>query len=212
MPKVSVSMSDVDLDASETKNHPNAMPFTGTLLLVDQPSDQPPHGSDGHLIQVSKQVAEERLKTLPGMAVNVSGTLEGHDPQNKIGVIRDAWLDGDKVKVKGLVWKKDFPEAARKLKMNKNRLGMSMELGDVYVKDKDDDVWDLQDFHFTGATILLKDHAAYESTELAASKHFINAMAAARDASYTLAKKNGGLRKVIEQGAERGVRKALKKV
>jgi regulator of replication initiation timing len=176
----SVSMSDVDF--SNEAGHPNAAPFSGTLLLLDEPSDQPPHGAEGHRILVPKNVAEDRLKTLPGMAINYQSDLEGHNPSKKVGVITQASVSGNKVKVKGIIWKKDFPDALRTFKSNSGALGMSMELGDVYVQDKDDPVWRLEDFHFTGATVLLKDHAAYESTDLAASKHFVKALAAARTA------------------------------
>lgn len=176
----SVDITDLDIQDSD---HPNLAPFKGTLLLLDEPSNQPPHGSDGHPIYVPTRVAEKRLNTLPGMGVNYQNDLEGHNPAKKVGVFTKAWIEGKKVKVEGVIWKKDFPEALKVFRMNKGRLGMSMELGDVYVRDKDEDVWHLEDFHFTGATILRKDHAAYESTELAASKqHFVNALAAARSA------------------------------
>lgn len=184
----SVDITDLDIQDSA---HPNLAPFSGTLLLVDQPSTQPPHGSDGHLIHVPKQVAERRLSTLPGMAINYQDDLEGHNPAKKIGVITEANLEGNKVRVKGVIWKKDFPEALRTFRMNRGRLGMSMELGDVYVRDKDEDIWHLEDFHFTGATVLKKDHAAYESTELAASRYFVNALAAARSAVEVIKKKGG---------------------
>ena len=169
-------VSDLQIEDS---THPNVMPFNGTLLLLDEASDQPPHGAEGHLIRVSKKVAKNRLGTLPGMAINYASDLTGHNPAKKVGVITEASITGGKVRVKGLVWKKDFPEAARVFKQNRGRLGMSMELGDVYVQDKDARVWDLEDFHFTGATVLLKDHAAYGGTDLAASKHFVKALAAA---------------------------------
>lgn len=184
-----VDITDLDIQDSD---HPNLSPFKGTLLLVDESSDQPPHGSDGHLIYVPKALAEKRLKTLPGMAVNYQNDLEGHNPSKKIGVITKAWLEGNKVKVEGVIWRKDFPEALRTFRMNRGRLGMSMELGDVFVRDKDEAVWHLEDFHFTGATILKKDHAAYESTELAASKqHFVKALAAARSARAVIQGKRG---------------------
>lgn len=212
----SVRMGDVSLDSTELKQHPNAMPFTGTLLLVDEPSDQPPHGSEGHLIQVSKKVAQAKLSTLPGMAVNMSDDLEGHNPGHKVGVIQKAWLEGNKVKFAGVVWKKDFPEEARALKQNRNRLGASMELGDVYVQDKDDPVWQLEDFHFTGATILKKDHAAYENTEMAASKHFVNALAAAREATERCSTRRRyprfeRLEKAVEEAAKSSLRKCSRK-
>ncbi len=210
--ETSVSMADLKLDSTDTKQHPNASPFEGTLLLLDEPSNQPPHGAQGHLIHVSKEVAEKTLKSLPGMAVNYdSGDLEGHDPQRKIGVITEAWIDGKEAKVKGLIWKKDFPEAMTAFRRNRGKLGMSMELGDVYVADKDDPVWDLKDFHFTGATILKKDHAAYESTALKASKHFVNAMSAAKEAISNLEEgDDSSLTSSVASGVEIGVARALR--
>lgn len=205
--QTSVSMEDASLT-----DHPNAQMFNGTLLLLDEDSDQPPHGSDGHLIHVSKDVAEKRLSTLPGMAINYQSDLEGHDPQKKIGVIKKAWIDGNKVKVQGTIWKKDFPEAMAAFRRNKGKLGMSMELGDVYVADKDDRVWDLKDFHFTGATVLLKDHAAYNDTDLKAAKHFVNAMAAAKQAIENFEEADtSSIQTSVRSGIEIGVARALRK-
>ena len=151
----------------EIGDHPNKMPFKGILLLVDQASTKPPHGSRGHRIYVPKKVAADHLEGLIGMAVNYdSNDLDSHDTQHKVGIVTKAWIQGNQVWVSGFVWKKDFPEAADDLK--KKGLGMSMELANVYVRDEDEDVWHLEDFDFTGATILKKSAAAYFGTELAA--------------------------------------------
>jgi hypothetical protein len=208
----SVSMSDIDLDSTELKDHPNALPFSGTLLRLDEPSQQPPHGAESHSIYVPTRVAEERLKTLPGMGINYEDDLTGHNVKRKVGVITDASISGKDVKVKGLIWKKDFPEAVAAFRRSRGKLGMSMELGDVYVRDKDEDVWHLEDFHFTGATALLKDHAAYERTSLSAQKsreHFIRAIAAAREASTIVEDASPSLFGMLKRGAERGVLQAL---
>lgn len=157
-----LSFSNVDLE----DDNPNKMPFTGILLLVDTPSTKPPHGSRGHRILVPKAVARKRLSGLLGMGLNYEPSLESHAPRRKVGVISEAWLDGDKVRVKGFVYKKDFPEVEEDFKQG--RLGMSMELANVYVRDEDADVWYLEDFHFTGATVLKKEAAAYYQTALAA--------------------------------------------
>lgn len=158
-----LTFSDVDVEDPE---HPNKMPFVGTLLILDAPSTKPPHGSHGHRIFVPKAVAQKRLDGLVGMGLNYAPDLEGHAPRRKVGVITEAWIDGDKVKVKGVVYKKDFPEVERDFKQG--RLGMSMELANVYVRDEHEEVWYLEDFHFTGATVLKKEAAAYYQTALAA--------------------------------------------
>lgn len=157
-----ISFSSIDDD----DENPNRMPFTGTLLIVDAPSTKPPHGSRGHRILVPKAVAKKRLSGLVGMGLNYEPNLESHAPRRKVGVITEVWMSGDKVEVKGFVYAKDFPEVKQDFKQGK--LGMSMELANVYVKDEHADVWYLEDFHFTGATVLKKDAAAYYQTALAA--------------------------------------------
>jgi hypothetical protein len=174
-----LSFSDISFDSSLDKAHPNKLPFNGILLLLDEPSDQPPHGAEGHSILVPKEAAEKALKSLIGMGINYKPDLEGHDPKKKIGVISEAWIEGNAVHVKGIIWPKDFPEAVAKLRANRGDLGMSMELGNVYVKDQDDEVWTLEQFHFTGATVLKKESAAYQHTKLAASASHVALAAAA---------------------------------
>ena len=149
-------------------NHPNGMPWSGILLVTDQISDQAPNGADGHKIFVPANVAQKQLHTLVGMGLNYRASRDGHQTRNKVGVITEAWMEGKAVKVKGVIWKKDFPEAEKDLKGQK--LGMSMELANVRVSDRDDKVWKLEDFVFTGATALWPKAAAYHRTALAASK------------------------------------------
>jgi len=159
-------VGDCSIDAAD-KAHPNKLPFSGTLLILDTASNKPPHGSEGHRIYVPTATAKRRLNTLINMGLNYASTLDTHAPRRKVGVITGAWIDGKKLMVRGFIWKKDFPEAAKDLKQG--RIGMSMELADVYVRSKDEDVWHLEDFHFSGATALFKSAAAYSSTALAAA-------------------------------------------
>lgn len=152
----------------EHEGHPNSLPFTGILLVTDRPSDQPPNGAEGHRIYVPYDVAVKRLPTLIGMGLNYDGVHRtSHDVTNKVGTILEAWAEGKAIKVKGVIWKKDFPDAERHIKGQ--RLGMSMELANVDIEDQHADVWHLKDFVFTGATCLWPEAAAYHKTALAAS-------------------------------------------
>ncbi|HEY1645418.1 MAG TPA: hypothetical protein VGF75_03445, partial [Candidatus Saccharimonadales bacterium] len=84
--------------------HPNKMPFSATLLVCDEPSDKPPHGSQGHRILVTSEVAKEKLPTLPGMAINYDPSdMDEHETQHKVGVITKAWMEGPDVKIAGFV-------------------------------------------------------------------------------------------------------------
>jgi hypothetical protein len=153
--------------STDDKEHPNKLPFQGVLLVLDKPSNKPPHGAEGHRILVPTSVAKKRLSTLISMGVNYNPELDGHAVRHKVGVITGAWIEDGKVFVKGFMWKKDFPEVSRDMKAG--RLGMSMELSDVLVRTKEEDPWYLEDFHFSGATILFKTAAAYYNTSLSAS-------------------------------------------
>lgn len=146
------------------------MNFKGVLLRLDEPSTRPPNGADGHRILVPSSVAKSRLKTLVGMGLNYASTLTTHAQRRKVGTIKKAWIDGKDLWVEAVVWKHDFPEAETDLK--KPGLGMSMEIGQVYVEDANASIWTIKDFYFLGATILYKNSAAYART---------SAMAAASD-------------------------------
>jgi hypothetical protein len=149
--------------------HPNKMKFSGVLVRLDEPSDKPPSGSNGHKILVTTELAKARLNSIKGMGLNYAPSLDGHAQRRKVGVIQKAWIDGRNLHVEGTIWKHDFPEAEKDLKQA--GLGMSMEIGDVEVEDQHASVWKLSDFQFLGATILFRNAAAYHKTlAIAASK------------------------------------------
>lgn len=156
-----------DERAADVSDHPNHMPFRGTLLILDAPSDKPPHGSEGHRILVPAEAAQRKINTLINQGLNYAPDLAQHAPRRKVGVITKAWIDGNQLKIAGTIWKKDFPEAEQDLRQG--GLGMSMELANVYVRDRDEPVWYLEDFDFTGATALKRNAAAYSKTALAAA-------------------------------------------
>lgn len=196
-------------DAEEDTDHPNRMPFKGVLLLLDQASTKPPHGSRGHRILVPLSAAKKHLSGIVGMGVNYDpGNLDEHMPRHKVGVITDAWIEGNKAWVSGFVYKKDFPEAEKQLKGRKD-LGMSMELANVYVEDENADVWRLLQFDFTGATILKKDAAAYYGTSLSAKavlqKIPSAAAAAAKGEGETMDKDQKKKKKVAIAAAGTGI-------
>lgn len=184
------SMADL-MSFKNDSGHPNQLPFKGVLLILNQSSTKPPHGSRGHRIFVPTSVAEKHLQGLVGMAINYDADdLDSHETRHKVGIVTKAWIKGNQVWVKGIIWKKDFPEAVTKL-ANRKDLGMSMELADVYVRDEHEDVWHLEDFEFTGATILKKSAAAYYSTELSATSDRKNTALAAIAAAASGKQKKG---------------------
>lgn len=148
-------------------DHPNRHPFRGVLTRIDEPSTRPPHGSDGHLVMISRHEAEKALPTLIGMAVDIADDLTDHT-KKKIGVISEAYIKGNDLIVAGYLYAADFPEEVSKIQRYKDRMGMSFEIKRAQVSDVSARVWDLKNFVFTGAAILLRDKAAYENTSLSA--------------------------------------------
>lgn len=156
------------LSITADAQHPNKMQFKGVLVRIDEASTKPPGGAQGHKIYIPADVAKRRLSTLIGMGLNYSPDLDSHAQRRKVGVIEKAWIDGQDVCVSGVIWKHDFPEAEKDLKQP--GLGMSMELVDVAVENPNANIWTLKDFHFSGATILYRNAAAYYRTQAIAAK------------------------------------------
>ncbi|HTX74659.1 MAG TPA: hypothetical protein VMD29_00545 [Terracidiphilus sp.] len=148
--------------------HPNRVPFEGVLTLVNAASEKAPAGARGHRVLLTRAAAEKALPSLLGMAVDYRPGWDGHDARRKIGVLTEADLSGNKLVVRGYLYARDFPEAAREIAAHSpDALGMSYELADCRIEDMRAEVWKLTRVTFTGAAILLRDKAAYQGTSFA---------------------------------------------
>lgn len=156
------------LEIPDFPEHPNRVPFSGVLTVLDTPSDRPPAGSAGHRVTLPRRVAERALPSLLGMAVDYAPGLRSHDVRRKIGVITRAEIRGDNLEISGYLFGKDFPDVIRELRAHREQLGMSYEVTDVRVVDPAAKVWILENVVFTGAAILERAAAAYQQTSLAA--------------------------------------------
>ena len=153
-----------------TAEHPNKMPFSGVLTLLDTPSDRAPNGAKGRRVIMKAEAAERAIPSLLGMAVNYTAEASGHDVTKKVGVITAASVKDGAVHIDhGVIWAADFPKESAKIQASKSDLGFSWEIADVYVEDINADPLVITDCSFTGAAILRKDKAAYSLTSLAAS-------------------------------------------
>lgn len=153
--------------------HPNKHKFNGVLTFLNAYSDKSPGGASGRRVYISAEVGETALSTLVGMGVNVKSDLSGHDPTLKVGVFESASLgealdDGRvPVLVEGYLYAHDFPDIVEDLVANKDDLGFSYETTDTYAQD-DGKTLNVTSLVFTGAAILLKSRAAYQTTSFAA--------------------------------------------
>lgn len=164
---IAYQLEAMSLAVPEMDDHPNRMPFAGILTRLDQPSDAPPGGSNGRRTIISSAVAAAALPSLLGMAVDYTPELNGHDKKSKIGVITEATIDGNAIRIAGFLYASDFPEECARIQREKDRLGFSYECL-AAISDLDADPWVVTRCTFTGAAVLYKHLAAYTTTSLAA--------------------------------------------
>lgn len=157
----------------EVAGHPNRVPFEGVLTRVDEPSNRPPSGARGHRVVLTRAAALAALPSLMGMAVDYAQGWDGHDARRKCGIITQADVEGNCLRVSGYLFGKDFPEVEERMRRSTvGTMGMSYEIADAHVEDMNAEVWTLTRATFTGAAILLREKAAYRNTsfQLAAKR------------------------------------------
>jgi len=157
----------------EVAGHPNRVPFEGVLTLVDEPSNRPPSGARGHRVILTREAALAALPSLMGMAVDYAPGWDGHDARRKCGIITQADVEANRLRVSGCLFGKDFPEVEDRMRSGKaGMMGMSYEIADAHVEDMNAEIWKLTRATFTGAAILLREKAAYRNTsfQLAAKR------------------------------------------
>jgi hypothetical protein len=157
----------------EVAGHPNRVGFEGILTRIDEPSQRPPSGARGHRVVLTRAAVMAALPSLMGMAVDYTPAWDGHDARRKCGIITEANVEGNELRVSGYLFGKDFPEVEQQVrKSTPGAMGMSYELADAHVEDMQAEIWKLTRATFTGAAILLREKAAYRNTsfELAAKR------------------------------------------
>jgi hypothetical protein len=154
----------------------NRLPFVGTLFIVGEPSDRPPHGTGGKKLLIDEVTAKAALDSIIGMPVNANIELDEHVQRLKVGVIMAAKIEGNRFIVSGHLFDKDFPREVNAIRLAaaRNESGMSLETAKTLLQDaifNGEIVAKAVSLVFTGAAILLKENAAYGGkTDLAATK------------------------------------------
>ncbi len=181
------------LTLPDVPDHPNRVPFSGVLTLVDVASDKPPSGARGHRVILRRDAAEAALPSLLGMAVDFTAAWDGHDARKKCGILTGARLEGNALHVTGYLFGRDFPEIEKELASRGDRaMGMSYELANAHVEDMKASVWTLERVTFTGAAILLRDKAAYRNTRFSLDAPVRACRTPVRRSARTRAQDSGG--------------------
>jgi hypothetical protein len=173
---LNVTLQAMSLNVPETPGHPNKLPFKGILTRIDEPSDAPPGGSGGKRVLITRAAAEQALPTLLGMPVDAKANMAGHDVKAKVGTITAATIEGNAIHIEGFLYAADFPDEVRRIQSERNELGFSWEIQNIFVEDTTADPLVITGCIFTGAAILYKDKAAYTTTSLAAQAEEKNDM------------------------------------
>lgn len=176
----------VSLNLPESNGHPNRMPFSGILTRIDSPSDRAPNGAFGKRIILTREAAESALPSLMGMGIGITKELNGHDAQNKIGLISSAHIEGDALLIEGFIYAADFPQEAVRIHLQQDKLGFSFEAQELKVDQPLGDPIVIRSCVFTGAAILMKNDAAYVTTSLAAAAAQEHEMTEAADVVKSL--------------------------
>lgn len=166
---VTIEAMAVSLQMPVDAEHPNRMPFSGILTRIDEASDSPPNGTNGKRILITRAAAEGALKSLLGMGVGIKRGLDGHNPQNKVGLITAATIDGNAIHIEGFIYAADFPAEALRIHLRQSDLGFSFEAQQLRVESVETDPVVVTSCIFTGAAILFKNDAAYKTTAIAAA-------------------------------------------
>ena len=184
------------LSAMTSADNPDVLAFSATVAFIDTPTDATPcGGTQGFQTVISSENID--VESLVGSGVNVAYSdwwagynFKGHDKHNKIGVIDEAWLEGNEVKVKGHIWKSDFPDIADTIECAKDSLGASVEVYfEGFKQDKVAKTLTGLNAHFTGVALLYKSKAAFKKTSI---------MCSAMDTEGEIEKMNDEIKQALE--------------
>jgi hypothetical protein len=164
-----------NIEVTQNQTHSNKMTWTGVITRLGKPSDGSPCGAFGKSFIIEPSAAEQALDTIINMPLNCEygddfwgccpeDVMTGHDLRFVIGSISSAKIEDDALVCSGIIWKQNFPDVAYLINNAVESLGFSIELNlNKYIED--DTTLTATDVTFTGAAVLWKKCAAFESTE-----------------------------------------------
>ena len=167
-----------DLMFAASPERLNWLPFTGTCLFADQPSDGIPRGGVDKPVRFPSAELDKALDSMVDMGVDCEWPDEfwdgpeeafsGHDDRFKIGVVKTSVLKDNEMVISGGLWSNDFSDICDMYRNAKASLGFSVE---VYFNLVDQgEYYDAVDIEFTGVAILFSDLAAFKDTYIAAKR------------------------------------------
>lgn len=188
MIKLLIVSTDLTLQAAFDKNN---LPFVAIVTYGGRVSDKFVGGTENieggpYKVLIPSNVLEAKIKELAGRKVFSSEGLESHAHSIDVGEFTDAWtepmkdpLTGEFVtaaKASGIFNRSKDPELVDKIiaLARQGVLGFSYDVKevrfDLQAVSGGEQVVTVSDFKWRGATVLKKEVAAYQMTQLAAMK------------------------------------------
>lgn len=178
---LTLQASDFDFAIkAQSDSHSNKMKFTATVMYLDQYSDATPGGTVWNRIMLEKSECEKALESMNLMGINCvwddvyfrEDVFTGHSIRHKIGVVEKTYIEGNELKIDGIIYKQDFYDIAQFIKNAMDSMGFSVEASFNDFEETEEGVI-IRDVEFTGVSMLFKNCAAYSDTyieKLSASK------------------------------------------
>ncbi len=175
----------------QASSSPDKFPFIAIVTYGGRISDKFVGGTEGieggpYRVLIPGQLLEDRIKELEGRKVFAEENLEEHSHSVDVGEFLQAWVEPVKdpatgefmmaAKASGLFYRDKNPELVDKIiaLARSGVVGFSYDLKDVQFElqavSSSEKVVRIGDFKWRGATVLKKEAAAYQLTQLAASK------------------------------------------
>lgn len=163
----------------ELGDRANWMPFSGTCLFTDVPSDGIPSGGVDKRVVFPTEEVQKALDTMVDMGVNcefpdvcfdrTDAVFTGHNPRFKIGTVKTSALNGTEMIISGGLWDMDFQDVCNVFKSAKKSLGFSVEV--IFNLVDAGDYYNATDIEFIGVAVLFQDLAAFRKTYIAAQQN-----------------------------------------
>lgn len=175
MNKQSLSFSLTNVQFSIT-DRANWMPFSGTCLFTNVPSDGIPSGGIDKPVAFPTEEVQKALASMNDMGVNCKfpddfwdypdEIFTGHNSRFKIGVVKATVLNGNEMAISGGLWDMDFSDVCDVFKNAKKSLGFSVEV--LFNLVDQGEYYNAVNLEFIGVAILFADLAAFKKTYIAA--------------------------------------------
>ena len=154
--------------------HCNLFPFEGIATYIDRVSDRPVHvdnyeaktNFEGPKILFTRAAVENALPTLLGVGLCCQPEIPEHSvPRSNCGVITEAWIDGDQLKIRGFVYGLQFPEVVAEMEKNPLVLCPSMR-GTLFDHTKLPELISVLHTTFTSVSILRAGYTGFDNTNV----------------------------------------------